>query len=473
MDQVRVFLKLLVKYHFWILSVLVLIIATVCWTMASSSLDAKFTQRKSAIDSAFSSMTTLKQQATCPNPEVNKVNQERVDEQTKIVLDVWKGLYQRQRDEVLKWPQELGSQFIEYIETRKFRDSISNEMRTLYQNYIEKRFDGLLDIVKAQKMDAGAGGYTGGLGEGGRGGYERGFEGGPPMGQLPGVGVPGEEQNYLVQWLDQNNLRAKLDFTAAKPTSIQVWVTQEDLWVYETLLNVMANTNKARKATRPDNTAVRAIIALEVGRATATSSMGSSGQVLMPQGTGGGGMRGEGESMGGEMGGEMGGGRMEYTEGGTDFGGGRGEMYGGEMGMGMGMGGEADDATVLAGRYLDETGQPLADASGSLGVEYRQLPIYMSLIMDQRWIPHLLIECANAALPIEVKQVRMNPGQGAQGYEQGGGYGGTTTSVQGLEADPSMAQVEIKGVVFIYNEPDANLIAPAPAAEDQTAALQP
>jgi hypothetical protein len=442
MDQVRVFLKLLVKYHFWILSVLVLIIATVCWTMASSSLDAKFSQRKTTIDGAFSSMTSLKQQATCPNPEVNKANQEKVDEQTKIVMDVWKNLYQRQRDEVLKWPKELGDQFIEYIEKLKFRGPINNEMRSNYQNYIEKRFDGLLEIVKAQKTDAGAGGYPGGgYGEGGRGGYGRGFEGGPPVAQPPGVGMPGQQQDYLVQWLDQSNLRAKLDFTAAIPTSIQVWVIQEDLWVYETLLNVIAKTNKARNATRPDNTAVRAILTLEVGRATSSSSMGSSGQVLMPQGTGGGGMGRGGEYGGGFAGGET------------------------------GMEGESADAAVLGFRYLDEKGQPLADGSGSLDVEYRQLPIYMNLMMDQRWIPHLLIECANAALPIEVKQVRVNPGQGGQGFNQGARYGGGTTTVQNLEPDPTLAQVEIKGVVVIYNEPDANATAPAAVEEAQTAGL--
>lgn len=470
MDQVRAFLKQLVKYHFWILSVLVLIIATVCWTMASSSLDAKFSQRKSTIDGAFSSMTSLKQQATCPNPEVNKVNQEKVDEQTKIVMDVWKDLYQRQRDEVLKWPKELGDQFIQDIEKLKFLAPINNAMRSNYRNYIEKRFDGLVDIVKAQKMDAAAGGgYPGGFGEGGRGGYGRGFEGGPPMAQPPGLGVPGEDMNYLVQWLDQNNLRAKLDFTAALPTANQVWVTQEDLWVYETLLNVIAKTNKARNATRPDNTAVRAILTLEVGRASSSSTMGSSGQVLMPQGTGGSGM-GRGGEFGGEMGGELGmtdrGGEMAMMErGGEGFG-----MEGTDM-MGMGTDGATADAAVLAYRYLDDTGQPLADGSGSLGAEYRQLPIYMSLMMDQRWIPHLLIECANAALPIEVKQVRVNPGMGSQGFEQGSAYGGGAAAVQNMEPDPTLAQVEIKGVVMIYNEPTENATPPAAVEDAQTAGL--
>lgn len=72
-------------------------------------------------------------------------------------------------------------------------------------------------------------------------------------------------KDYLVQSIDQANLRQQLEFTGV-PTSRQIWVTQENLWVYETLLfHAIANTNKERGASRPDNTAVRIIQSLEVG----------------------------------------------------------------------------------------------------------------------------------------------------------------------------------------------------------------
>ncbi len=460
MDKLRAFGKILFEQRFWVLSVLGLSVACVCWWMSAGELQAKFSQRKSAIDSVFSGITRLKGEPACPNEVVNTANQEKVAEQAEYVQEVWKTLYERQREGVLSWPKELGDEFIEYIEMLKFRDPIKNEMRTIYQNYIENRFDGLLEIVKAKKDTTG---NVGGYGGGGLGGEEFGgrreFGGGAPVN--PGQPLePGEDEAYLVHWVDQNVLRARLDFSAAKPSATQIWVTQEDLWVYETLLNVIANTNKARKATRPDNTAIRMILALEVGTGAARAT-GMSGYVLMPQAAAGGG------AMSGELGG-----RSEYLgDVGGGFGGGESSgMREGGRSFGGALEGESNDSLLLANRYLDDAGAPLAGNAASFGVEFRQLPIHMSLLMDQRWLPRLLIECANAALPIEVKQVRLNPDRASVGFEQSrGGYSNPAANLQGVEADPSHAQIELQGAVYIYNEPTAEPAGTA-TADDQLAA---
>ena len=470
MDKVRAILKVMWRQRFWILSVMAVVIAMVCWSMAASDLDAKFTQRKSAIQKAFTDMENLSRQETYHNNDVIAADKKEVETQKVHVLDLWKNLYERQRSAVLSWPKELGDEFIEYIDKRKFGDDISMKMRTTYQNYIENRIDGLLDIVKAQKMEgAGTGGYGGGLGgyggEGGYGGRGGGYGGeyGGGAGYQPTdpTGAT-EDEDYLVQWLDQENLRAKLFFDK-KPSPMQIWVTQEDLWVYETLLNVIARTNEEKKATRPDNTAIRAILALEVGQAASLATT-QPGKVYLPVESSGG-MGGEGGY--GGMGGEGGyGGAGGYG----GEGGARGE-YGGEGGYGGmgGYGGEGmeggGDEVLLNSRYLGEDGLPLpAGDLASFGTEFRQLPIRMLLMMDQRWIPQLLVESANSPLPIEVNQVRVNPDKAEVGFGQAGGMmggsmmGGSYSSNTEMPSSPYLAQVEVKGVVYIYMQPDEDLL---------------
>jgi hypothetical protein len=452
MDQVRAIAKVIWEQRFWVLSVLGLIVALVCWNMASGSLDARFSERKSAIDGMFTAIQGLKSKPVHPNQIVNEEDQKQVAQQTEYVNEVWQELYNRQKESVLKWPQELGPQFLAYIEGMKFRDPISSNMRSVYQNYIDDRFDGLLKIADAQKLAEGSsGGAYGGGGQYGRRGE---YSGGGPV-----SGTPSADEDYLVQWLDQDKVRAKLAFATNKPTSLQIWVTQEDLWVYEAILNVIAKTNKERGATRPDNTAIRTIIALEVG-AGASQGMGQAlAKVYMPQAGGD-----AGAMAGGEPGG---GGRGDYPgeTGGAPYTG--GESYAVE-----GADPSAVDAALLTSRYLDDTGAPLA-GDGDLGKEYRQLPIRMELVMDQRYIPQMLVECANSPLPIEVKQLRINPDKALAGFEgMGGSMGMSSNPALSSVTDPNFAMVEVKGVVFIYNDPAADPSA-VPVSEDGQIAAGP
>lgn len=450
MDKVRAFANVVWTQRFWVLSALCTIVGVVCWNMATGDLDAQFKARKGKIDGAFSSVNTIKDEKPHPNDNVNAGDMVQAKQQKAYVLKVWQELYDRQRTEVLYWPESISKDFVEYMERRKFGDDIKSDMRGFYHDYIEKQFDVLIEKVKAKKTAARGGGRGGGYGGGEMGGYggEMGGYGGAGM---AGAGVDGQEkEDYLVLWLDQGKLQQKLAFQT-KPKSMKVWVTQEDLWVYETLLDVIAKTNKVRGATRPGNTAVRAIMTLQVGSEAANKSMG---RVLIPQPTEGAGeMGGYGGEMGGYggMGGEMGG-----------YGGGEMGGYGGEMGGYGGRGGmDGGGASLTANRYLDAEGNPdPGGEGGSYGTtEFRQLPIRMKLKMDLRWIPRVLIECANAALPIEVNQVRINASQSGSGVTgRSGGGRASSRGLQGMAPDANLAEVEISGVVYIYNEPDTETL---------------
>lgn len=412
MDQVRTIAKIIWQQRFWLLIAIGLIAAIICWNIAAGDLQDHFSKRISSIDLSFTSMRNVNDVVNHPNENVNDGDRQQVVAQREQVLKLWNELYQHQRDEVLFWPPEsLDASFIQEISRLKFLDEFparnGKAMRDNYRNYIQYRFDDLLKIVKAKKGDQSGRARPG----------KRRAQGAPSP---TSDATSQKEEDYLVTWIDQDILRKQLIFDE-EPSEIQIWVTQEDLWVYETLLNVIKNTNEQRGATRPDNAAVQEITALQVGK-PAIKRMAST--IYLPQTPG-----------------------LE-----TPF------VEEPALNPLDDPSGESFDPAVmfLSSRYLDKEGIPHFAEDAPFGQEFRQLPIRMLLRMDQRAIPQILVECANAALPVEVKQLRINPSSSGEGFA-GGSSGGRQASRKqssGNPNDTNLAEVEIRAVVYIYNEPN-------------------
>jgi hypothetical protein len=158
--------------------------------------------------------------------------------------------------------------------------------------------------------------------------------------------------------------------------------------------------------------------------------------------------------------------------------------------------GQQQTESLFKDRYVDEKGQPLAfeaeypHAKHPIG-EFKMMPIRLSLVMDQRCLPMLLVECANSSMPIEVRRLRVlkdpitafDPGTSTPGVT--GGPGRDTGMPRRPTANPrteagaarprtsdatqdSAGQVdvpvEVYAVIYIYNPPDrAKLGIPIPA----------
>ena len=392
MDQVRVALKWLKDQHFWVLTVIASLVAVGCWYMAASELAKEFKTNQSKIDSEFSAQQNRERMPFHPNEVVNQQQRKEIEQLALEVEQVWSRRYERQRDVVLKWPAQLdkgikenrsSDSFLRHVSNKRFGEFISDRFRDRYLNYIQKRFPDLPKIIDALEVDDSAQGGMGmGMGSRGFSGMmEGGFE--PPTDEN---GDLIEEQEFLVLWEDQVLVKQQLAWSQ-RPSSLKIWVTQEDLWVYETLLRSIAATNTAAGADRYSNAAVRNIYQLQVGLQAAQDSRTQS-RIFRPSSDSAGlggemGMGMDGEmgmgmdmGMGGEMGMDMGMG-MDMEMG---MGMGMGMGMDGEMGMGMGGGaggGEADQ-TLLMGRYIDADQKPLpAPAPGApldFGQEYKRLP---------------------------------------------------------------------------------------------------
>lgn len=475
MDQVKTALEWLKRHHFWVLILLAIIISAVTWQMGSSQLQAEIASNKSAIETQISTATGIQNKPFHPNDSVNRVQAEENAALAAKVRAAWAALYDRQASEVLKWPGELRADFAKELGKLTFGDEILPFMRDRYLNYAQRTFPNLPKIVKALELPADEGGGVS------RGGFAG--RGGGPMGEFGGMGGMGRSmqpedlvgRDFLVQWHDQAEVRQQLNWEK-RPSSIAIWVTQEDLWVYETLLRAIANTNIAARSDRYSNAAVRDIFAMQIG-AKANRSASTGGRIFVPQeGEGGAGMRG----MGGEFGmggGEFGGGEFGGGGYGGEFAGGRGGEFGGGFGMEGGEG--VDEKTMLLdSRYVDAEGTPMTaptDGEFKYGTEYKRLPVRLVLRLDQRWLNHLMIELANAPLQVEVQEVRINPqtdsdfgGGGAGRRRPAMGMGGNG-EVMAFNREPNVRdQVIIEGLVYIFYPPDEAVLA-VPTSGDELA----
>ena len=491
MDKVKVALAVLKKYHFWVLCLLIVIFGMLVWTTASADLSKQFTQRKSKLDSALKSAHAIAGETGHPNEKTNQLLISLNDKQRQEVLKTWTALYEKQKEQN-PWPKPpiLSNKFLEHVKSRGPNEDIKLQYREMYQSFIRNYIPTLFEIVdyrhqeEVEDEDEDGGGTTvkknpmAGMGMGG-----------PGMGGMAGMAAA-TMKNFrmvgVVDWDESDRNRILQNFWwQGAPTTVQLRMAQEDIWVYEALLRIIKATNEG--ATNHYNAAIKRIAALEIGQAAA-GAVSSSGANLMGAVQGGGaagrpgmgggmgmggpgmgmgmggemGMGGPGMGMGGGMGGPgmgMGGGMGGPGMGmGGGMGGGPGMGMGGEMGMGggpgMGMGGamgmdagmggaalSAIDQAVLNGRYVDQNNMPLMATSPPPYAEFKMMPIRMSLLMDHRKIPKLLVECANSTMPVEVQRVRINPeeglgpssssmgggrmGMGGPGMGMGGGMGAT------------------------------------------------
>lgn len=500
MDQVRAILGWFKRQHFWVLSVLIALIAVGCWWSASGKLFALFNTNASTIKSGFSEIDSVRNTSFHPNEVINKRQAEENTKQQESVKRIWQALYDKQSDQVLKWPAALSQAFRDAVEKLPpLTGEIPVELRENYQNYIERHFPTLPDQIGARPLDINA--------PTGPGGGEYSRMPGPEsyMPSAPGGII--EDDNYICEWRDQQYIRDELNFPQ-RPSSLRIWVTQEDLWVYHTLLDVIAKTNK--DATRRSNAAVKIVAELQVGSRAAPFSR-SKGRLMVPPAVaaeGGPGPEGAPAPAGPGPGG---------PEAGM-----RGEM-GPRMGMGMGSGmgltpGAAyspaqEQSFLLSFRYLDDKLQPIAVGGGGegaggpgeapvdpaaaagpappidpkqFGTGYKRLPVRMVLWMDVRKLPQLITACANEPLRVEVQEFSINPlgisaltgGGGMSGYSGGPvssmGMGGGSvnlfpdrTGIQTFSARPYDATVVVQGIIYIFNKP--SLEEAAPAAEQPVA----
>ena len=141
----------------------------------------------------------------------------------------------------------------------------------------------------------------------------------------------------------------------------------------------------------------------------------------------------------------------------------------------MGGGAAPSDAQLTAFRYVDDNLTPLSADAPSPYAEFKMMPIRMQLVVDQRKIPELLVQCANSTMPVEVKKLAVRSTESSSGGMGGnrsmmgggmaGGMGGGMGAVADDEENPHEVTLEVHGLIYIYNPPNLQKLGTGTVAE--------
>ena len=433
MDKLKFAKEAFKKYHFWVLCVVVLAMAMTAWGYAANDQDKRFEDRKRELDSAFDKVGSVSRRPDHPNPKLIDAVKQQTQDLKKTVFEAWKILYEDQQNKN-KLPENLSEGFKKAFMAlgEGEKDKLEREHLWEYQGFVPKYVNELETSIDRRKPDEERTDGTGGdeVGAGRPGGAVGAVEanvaarGGPAR-----EGADQDEQEEetgKVIWENPEIRKISDNWGGRTPTTAEVRLAQEDFWVYEALIRIINKVNET--ATSHSGAGVKQIFALQIGKdaAGAWSDPGAS-VVLAPT---------------------------------------------------AGDGGSPTSSSPIEARYVDDEGEALGGSESSPYAEFNMMPICMRLMIDQKKLSKLLAECANSSMPIEVRRVRLCPGEGSPPLDlthlaaeekaasgpahaafasrtpgrHGRAASGSSASV--ARTSPMDISIEILGIIYIYNPPD-------------------
>ncbi len=383
------------KNVFWIAIGLIAVSASIVWLLATMSLASVTKSNLGKIKAIAAIPGSI--DSNTPNEAFITEKEKETAERIKDNHDNWRKAYDEQQ-QVLTWPESFTASFLTAVnrlplpERLTKKDSLVSNFRRQYQNFAKNQVDDLCKIINAPNLL----------------GRKKGKEKDLPSG-------------YLVDWdaKSQKKVKNVLTFRAGRvsatrqvlvPTTRQVLYAQEDYWVYSALAKIVANTNKSAGSEGSYNAAVKRIEELGTGVDYVPAESASLYVV-----------KGGDDDLDPE--------RIPKDPKEDE-----------EI--------EIPSKLVTAGkRYVDARGRALKGhallALEDQVTEFKRMPVYMRLVIDQRRLGSLLAECNNSPLTVEVRKVMYKSGQGEK---KKGAAKKTASSYYELT-------VEIYGTVYIFYPP--------------------
>jgi len=503
-ESLRRQLAPVIKYHFWILAVLVPLLLVPAIFMAAGQLKVTIDRDKATIDSHVSALNAVRGEPDHPNEAWTETFDRRSQAVRDELVAEWRGLWEGQAP-LRAWPEALGPDFLASVQevTSGKRPDLQFRDLQRYQNTVPELVRqlpvrmGCAEMMGANDAELGPEGIR----------RDSSF--------LPGGGLAGGEEDAPeasqqlapLEWQAEDQKRLFLSFAWDKaPSTTQVLLAQEELWVYGMFCDAISRMNKGAKGAY--DASITQVEQLAVGYPASEEKPGGQGTKrilglrdpttqLSPDT----GLPAE-PSM--EMPREAGLGpegrppHPRFTSGGASL-----EGFGGRGGGGLPPPPVAPGTEVIAGAeagsepaaltpdemlkqwiYVDFTGKPLTAPELTTAPDAQLvhlMPFVLRVIVDQRKIDLLLAELAGSPIPIDVRQVRINPptqtggegvfGRGVDGLTPpGGGEGGGLAAPGDRRRRAFDVTLELRGTVGLATPPNpAALSAEAPAATGEGA----
>lgn len=485
MDQLKEQLAVVMKHGFWISTAIILLGAVVIWYLVTGRLVAENEERTRKIEGYVQQVNNVRSElSNHPNQISHDQMEVMIENRQSEVLEAWQTVFDAQR-EILTWPRDVLQAelvndyeslipieaFIEFPPTEE--QEVETTLRNSYKRYIGNVLPDLAKIANTEwvaEMNASSPSMGMGMGMGMEDDMGMGMDPSMMRGGMANIDITGAEKGPLVKWpaaSQEGMIRELFPWWPNRPSTLDVYYSQENLWILRQLLAIVADVNGDAK--QAFEAKIHEINRLSMGRrvrfgagAMASPGMGSMAAMM-------------------GMGMDMDGMEMDGMEMGMDM-----EMDG-MMGMdGMMMMGETVDPAD--NRYVDTLMEPIDGATlraafASTSPEdaplkvAKRVPVMMSLQIDQRAVPDLIASCGSAPLMVEVKQTRVLPksagANAASGMDMDMGMGMEMDMGMGMDEEMGMGMgsygrasnepkdpfpfdvtVEIYGLIHIYNPPE-------------------
>jgi hypothetical protein len=483
-DSLRQQLAPVLKHHFWILAGLVPLLLIPALFMAAADRRAVIGRERATIDGQVSALEAVRNTADHPNSAWSEAFDRQAAAVRQELLGEWKAFWESQQP-LRVWPEVLGPDFlasIAAVESGSRRELLFRDQQR-YQNTVAEIVRQLPARMGCEElMVADEGESGGGPGFGGRRPARPGRP--PGIGRPPGVGrgddAEATQSREVLVWRPEDQKRLFASFTWDKPPSTtKVRLAQEELWVYGLFCDAIRRINEG--STALFDSRITTVDELAVGYLAAEDQPGGQGTgrvIAERQPAGGAGMGEFGDGLpAGEQDFGVPGDKLQgrpphprFSGGGDGLEGPGPRGFAPPPGMGEGMEGEQAEASLTPDDmlqqwiYVDFNGRPLT-APELATVPDAQLvhlmPFVLRVVMDQRQIDRLLADLAGNAVPIDVRQVRINPsaqgsgGEGGLGGPRRGGSGPPASgSGRGDRQRPFDVTVELRGTVGLATPPN-------------------
>lgn len=393
MDDLRPILAAIRKHQFWVVAALLPCVLVPTLFAAQSALEVQKAANRNQIAARKRELDGVRQKTPHPNAQWKAALDADADRVRKETIDEWRRLWSSQSG-LRVWPQELGTQFIAQVNNLRSGGVLDVESRNRYQTDVRDLVKKLPERMGAEERmtDRRAGTAAEGSEKPAR-----------PTTAFH-VAWRSENQRAIYQWFDWQNLPDD-----GRAATAQIVLAQEELWVYGMLCDAVRRANADAKT--EFEAAIITVEELLVGYPAAEEQPGGQGTQRIMRMAGGVEFAGPGVTA-----------PQNYPKPAHPrFGGGGGARTvfappGGQPGVVPGGGqpgsGPGADAAYRDGIYVDFNGKPLTAAELDAGATpmVHLMPFTLRMTMDDRKIEPFLADLATQSVPIDVRQLRINPG---------------------------------------------------------------
>lgn len=421
MDKLKQYGAALRKHYFWVLSSIVLVVGLSTWASGTSALQARFNENQSQLKTTISGLDDIDRRTgpgagddRAPNAKFTEgLNKEQQTLRSQV-FDAWGDVYEKQKL-ITEWPKDVAD-----IAKLGPHERIPDDLRQTYMTTaLPKEWQEMFTKVQVRHPK------------------------GNMQVNLDDFNARRQTVEYegIVVWdQEQRDELMKRYQVSDIPSDLRVRVTQEDMWVFRSMIEMIAALNHGANDSLAAT--VKRIDKLDLAQWAIADAQKNPGAKLD--------LKKEGEA---EMAAPS---QMGNEESIVPI---------------PGTADHTEDKWLLEGRYLDQKNQPISEADAKNNPpfrEFKQLFVNMQFVMDQRKIPDLLAACANSPLRIEPRQVIM----------QFTDVDHKSTNVEGeelnmgpkFERGPFDCVLQIRGIAYIYNEPEQAKLgagsAPQPAQRE-------